>query len=340
MTPDPLQLQNYDLAKGLEFVAFWIAVILITVLVFTWPAHYRLMNAYDEALAAPKKRRKQIILDHMRYIIFAVLGYKGEDRERQRLSQINANWVFDNFGSIFIRFSIFYFIYIWALILTTRPLLIDTATGEVHIMAFTSKAIFGFLMIFVYIFSTATFDILSIYVTLRHIERIKRSPGTFVAALLVSRNLAFASLFFCMSQVVSNVIWPLKTNTEVPFTSRVFSPAITLWPYAFVFDTNSASPEYMQPFFPGQLLITTTVFLPTVIVMLLSLVFLISIYVLGGVKRQLIAHNLVPLRIQVTLGPGEKSMAQFGWLNAITIGIVTSLLGSMIYEWLKFMVRV
>jgi hypothetical protein len=339
MTPDPLQLQNYDLAKGLEFVTLWIAIIFCAVLIFTWRAQYRLMNAYD-VLTAPKKRRKQMILDYIREIIFAVLGYKGEERERQRLSQINANWVFDNFGSIFIRFSIFYFIYIWALILTTRPLLIDTVTGMVQIMDFTSKPIFGFLMIFLYIVSTATFDILSIYVTLRHIERIKKSSQATTAALLLLRNLAFASLFFCLSQVVSNVIWPLKTNTEVSFAGRVFSPAIALWPYAFVFDTNSASPDYMYPFFPGQLLITATVFLPTVIAVLLSVVSLVSIYVVGGIKRQLIACNLVPLTVQVTLGPVKEPVAQFRCLNAVTIGIATSVVGSVIYEWLKFILRV
>ena len=52
----------------------------------------------------------------------------------------------------------FYFVYIWALILTTRALLIDPSTSEVQVLPYTSKQIFGFFMIIIYILSNSLFE--------------------------------------------------------------------------------------------------------------------------------------------------------------------------------------
>jgi hypothetical protein len=336
MTADPSHVQNYDLAKGLEFVALWLLIIFVGVLFFSIRAQYRLMNLYDASLGSAKKKRIQIILDQIKLIILSVLGYKGERRERVSLANIHAGWVFENFGSIFFRFSIFYFVYIWGLILTTRPLLINANTGQVQIMNYTSKPIFGFLMIFIYIFSNAIFDILSIYFTIKHLDRIKNDPGISIAVLLLLKNISYSFVFFCLSQLISNLIWPLKTNFEVSLLERLISPAIVFWPYAFVLDTNSSSPEYFRLLFPGQLLITGTVFLPTLVVALLSIVLMIAISLIGALKKQLVSSDLVG--ILVTPGPGKKPAVQFRCINALTVSFISSLFASFVYEWIKILI--
>ena len=338
MKPDPFSLPRYDVAQGMEFVALWLMIIFVAVLLFSIRSQYRLMNLYDASAHSTNKKRIQIILDHVKLVILSILGYKGEKRERQTLANIHAGWVFENFGSIFFRFSIFYFVYIWGLILTTRPLLIDQSTGDLQIMIYTSKSIFGFLMIFVYIFSNATFDILSIYFTLKHLDRIKRSPETGFAALLLLKNLSYSFIFFCFSQLISNLIWPLKTNFAISWLGRLISPAIVFWPYAFVLDSSSSSPDYFRLLFPGQLLITGTVFLPTLIVVLLSVVLMLTIPFLGILKRQIIASDLTLFGVVVTPGPNNKPVIQFRCINALTVGLTSSLFASFIYEWIKVLI--
>jgi len=132
------------------------------------------------------------------------------------------------------------------------------------------------------------------------------------------------------------LIWPLKTNIDVGLLDRVLSPAITLWPYAFVTDASSSSPQYLHPIFPGQLLITGTVFVPVVIV-LLAAVLGSSIYLANLLKFYLIRHDLADFGVSVSLGAG-KPVLQFRCLNAATVGVTTSLIASVIYDLVKTVV--
>src|SRR5215204_3995994 len=50
------------------------------------------------------------------------------------------------------------FVYIWALILTIRALLINPSTAEVQVLPYTSKQIFGFFMNSIYILSNSLFE--------------------------------------------------------------------------------------------------------------------------------------------------------------------------------------
>jgi hypothetical protein len=47
MSANLLQVQHYDLIKGMEFVVGWVMVVFVLVLVFGLRSQYRLMNAYD-----------------------------------------------------------------------------------------------------------------------------------------------------------------------------------------------------------------------------------------------------------------------------------------------------
>src|SRR5437868_3861469 len=110
MLPPYAGLPPYDLAKGMEFVALWIMVVFTIVLLFSFRAQYRLLNTYDvlHSFNPSKEKRAQVMIAHVKRLIFSVLGYQGEERERQSLDQLDANWVFENFGKIFTRFAVFY----------------------------------------------------------------------------------------------------------------------------------------------------------------------------------------------------------------------------------------
>lgn len=332
-----LELQHYDFGKAMEFVAVWIMLVFMIVLVLGFRAQYRLMNKYD-ALSqqeAGKRAGTEMVLSYIKQIVFAVLGYQGEQREKEPLYQLNEGWIFANFGKIFFRFAVFYFVYIWALIVTTRALLIDPATGAVHVLAYTPKQLFGFVMICSYIASNSIFDICSIYFTIRHLRKIQEQPRLSTATFYLLKNLGYCFVFFLLSQIFSNVIWPLKTNLPIPWADRFFSPAIALWPYAFIINARTSPPEYLHLIFPGQLLITGTVFLPTLIAVLLFVVSAAMTRVLQPLKKLIIAEDLQLLGIMITPAPGAGAVYHFRCLNVFTIGVFAGVIGTAIWEGLK-----
>ena len=334
-----LQIQNYDLVRGMEFVALWVMIVFCLALFWSFRAQYRLMNTDDavNSFRPSRERRAQVILKHAKRLLFSILGYQGEERERQSLDDLNEEWLLSNFGRILVRFCLFYFVYIWALILTTRALLIDPASGQVEILTYTSKQIFGFAMIGIYILTNSICDILSIYFTIKHLDQIRHNPRLSVAVVLLLKNLAYSFGFFLLSQLVSNLIWPLKTNIDVSISERLFSPAIALWPYAFVLDASSSSPQYLHPIFPGQLLITGTVFLPTLIIVLILVFSALSIEIVKPIKAYLIAHNMSRYRFDPTPGPSQHPAVDFRCLNGFTVGIASSLVAALIFEWVKLL---
>lgn len=339
MSANAWEIQNYDLLRGMEFVGLWVMIVFCLALFLSFRAQYRLMNTYDvvNSFRPSKAKRIQVLLSHVKRLLFSILGYQGEDRERQSLDELNESWVLSNFGRIVLRFCIFYFVYIWALILTTRALLIDPSSGQVQILLYTSKQIFGFAMIGVYILTNSICDVFSIYFTVRHIDQIRQNPRLGVATALLLKNLTYSFGFFLLSQLVSNLIWPLKTNINIPLPDRLISPAIALWPYAFVLDASSSSPHYLNPIFPGQLLITGTVFLPTLIIVLLFIFSVLSIEIVRPLKEFMIARNMRVYRTVVTPSPGRPPILEFRCVNGFTVGIASSLVAAFIVEWVKLM---
>ena len=342
MSANLLELQNYPIARGMEFVALWIMAVFAFFLLLSLRSQYRLLNTYDtlNSYNASKEKRAQVLVAHAKRMIFWVLGYQGEERERQSLDELEAEWVFSNFGKILTRFAIFYFVYIWALILTTRALRIDPLTGNVQVLSYTSKQIFGFLMICVYIVSNSLFDIFSIYFTVRHLEKIRAHPRISTAAYYLGKNLIYCFGFFLLSQLVSNLIWPLKTNLDIPMVDRLVSPAIALWPYAFMLDASASPPQYLPLIFPGQLLITGTVFLPTLVTVLIIGVMVLSNQILQLPKRYIGSQDVEDLKLVgmiVTMTPDRRPVIQYRCLNALTVGVVSGLIVAGIWECLKIM---
>ena len=341
MPTNLLEIQRYDVATGLKFVAGWVLVVFVVVLALGVRSQYRLMNSYDILTSrnSSREQKARAIVTYVKRLIFSLLGYQGEERERQTLDQLHANWILTNFGKIFFRFAIFYFVYIWALILTTRALLIDPVNGQVQLLTYTSKQIFGFFMIAIYIASNSVFDILSIYFTVKNLEKIGEKPNFLFAAFYLAKNLAYCFVFFVLSQLISNMIWPLKTNLAIPITDRFFSKSIALWPYAFVVDASASPPQYLNPIFPGQLLITGTVFLPTLIIILLLVVLTITIKVVQLPKKILITQDLFQqFGIEIRIGNEGQSVVYFRCINAITIALVTGVLSAFIYDWMKSLI--
>jgi len=191
MPTDSLELPPYDLVRGMEFVALWVMVIFAAVIVFSFNAQVRLMNTYDAVNSTPssKPMRIQVIINYIKRVIFWVMGYRGEDREKQPISELDANWILTNFRKIFFRFCIFYFVYIWGLVLTTKAVRID-ASGIVHVIFYTPKQIFGFAMIGIYILSNSLCDILSIYFATKALGKVQKDPRLKTELICVLKALA------------------------------------------------------------------------------------------------------------------------------------------------------
>src|SRR5215204_4936488 len=100
MPTKSLELQHYDLTLGMQFVALW----LIGIFGITFSRPSATFDAIN-SLNPTSYNRINAILNHIKRVIFSVMGYQGEERERQALSQLDAGWIVCNFSKIFLRFS-------------------------------------------------------------------------------------------------------------------------------------------------------------------------------------------------------------------------------------------
>lgn len=334
MINSPLELANYDIGKGFWFILTIMTLITLIFYMLSIKYSYRFFSKSDNHQDGfdSEAEEKEILggaTEIVKAIIVVVLGYRGESRERQALSEINYTWIWDNKGAIITRLFIFYFIYIWSLVLTTRAVQI-APDGSILIMQYTKNAIFGFSMILFYIISNSIFDMISLHFTLYHLEKIKENGVSAKSLWYASRDVLLSIIFFLCSQVVSNIIWPLKTGVTINIADRPLSLAISLWPYVFVFDASDASSNYIPLLFPGQLLITGTVFFPTIMSALIITVTFFAAAALKYIKSRLSEDERKAIGIIVSVSPAKRPIYSFRCINSITVGVVTSILASIV----------
>jgi hypothetical protein len=103
-------------------------------------------------------------------------------------------------------------------------------------------------------------------------------------------------------------------------------------------DARSTPPEYLNLFFPGQLLITGTVFLPSLIVVLLVIVLSASIKLARIPKDFMIARGWSLPRVEIRLEPGGMSAFYFRCVNVIMSVIIPGVIAAAIWDSLKWLI--
>ncbi len=281
---------TYEIASGVVLIITIFSVLVLAVLMLLTTHLYRCLQAQDAELVEGKKTDiRSDVLDVIKRTILWVIGYRGEEREKVAVKDVDLDWLSRYRASIFIRFLPVYAVYILALVVLTRP--IYQAGAGFEIFRYSENLHELFALLGIYVISNIVFDYLSLRYSLANVMDAQIT-GRYVFYFL--KDSAIATVLFLMSQAVSCVLWVLKRQSgDFPsFDDGLLNQfiEITLWPYAFV--SGQGSSVIVSDPFPGQLLITGTVYFPTIMLGVMFLVFSLFLAVARVIKRFLISRQL------------------------------------------------
>ena len=281
---------SYDIANGLIAIAAAFSIVVLVFLVLLSVNLYRCLQAQDSELVdGAKTDIRGDVLDVIKRAILWVVGYRGEEREKVPVAEVDLAWVSRYRTSIFFRLLPVYSVYILALVVLTRPIY-DAGNGF-EIFKYSENLHELFALLVIYVCSNIIFDYFSLRYSLANVMDAKRT-GRYIFYFL--KDAGIATALFLMSQAVSCVLWVLKReNSSFPaFDDGLFNQfvEIALWPYAFV--SGEGSSTIVSDPFPGQILITGTVYVPTIALGIMFLVFTVFLGFTRAVKRFLISRQL------------------------------------------------
>ncbi len=313
------QYSSYNIVRGLELVILFYLVLSIALLGLLSLQLYRSLQEQDSSLAkgAATNIRSHVLLIAKRAILW-VFGYKGESRENTSFSKVDIKWVDRYTSSIIFRLIPVYGLYILSMVILTRPIFLDG--NAYRVFSYSQSLPDLFIMFAIYVSSNIFFDYLSLRFTF---SCLMRTLATKRYIFYFIKSAAFALLLFLLSQVVSCILWIYKRQDPgfPKFESGIFRNffEIMLWPYAFV--TGPASTEITSELFPGQLLITGVVFIPTILVVSLFIIFSSFLKSAEYVKKLLLSHKLdrfcrVLIKVKLLdIFGSPKKLEKFGYCN-------------------------
>lgn len=327
---------QYDLWMGTQLVLLiYLCVFLFIAIVISLGLFQSLRKQDAELTSAKTIDLRLEALRVLKRALLWVFGYKGEERERTPIADVDAKWIKKYRGSIFARLVPVYAVYILLLVIWTRPVFHD---GQNFVPFQYNPNLPELLSLFVvYVASNVFFDYLSLRFTFEHVLKARASKRYFT---FFGRDMLFAAGLFLISQVISCVLWYLKREGVEGFElgSGLFSSfaEITMWPYAFT--TGQGSTEIVSTLFPGQLLITGTIFFPTVMLGMAFVMFTLFLKIADLIKRFLVSKSLdricrvfVKIRIRAMFAPTPDG-ANFSHCNLAFVILFDALLfGSLVH---------
>ncbi|MCG6207326.1 hypothetical protein LPW26_21990 [Rhodopseudomonas sp. HC1] len=333
---------SYAVIAGIEQILLLYTIAVAGLLGILSFQLYRILQAQDLHLSRGMSSnfpRQALIV--VKGAIFWIFGYKGEDREKTSFNELNLEWVERNWPSIVVRLIPIYGLYILALVVWTRPVYLDD--GSVHIFRYSTNLNQLFFLFVLYVSSNVVFDLLSLRFTLSCLLQALETKR-YIALLL--KNIFVAILLFFGAQTASCMLWIYKRqDPNFPKLEGNFLQQfaeITTWPYAFV--TGPGSTEINSLLFPGQLLITGTVFIPTTLLILALIVFSSFLKATEFTKKFLLSRKwdslcriLVRVRLVGLLEPPEK-VRSFGYCNLAFVAFLDLLIVSIVSAVVSHMV--
>jgi hypothetical protein len=313
------QYSSYDVLRGIGQVIVFYVVLSTALLGILSLQLYKSLESQDSSLARGAKQdiRAQTLLIVKRAILW-VFGYKGEEREKTAFREVDLEWVNRNRSAIVLRLIPVYGLYILALVVLTRPVFFD---GKQYNIFNYSKNLHDLAIMFlIYVTSNVLFDYLSLKYTFSY---VMRSLETKKYASNFLKNASVAVLLFILSQIVSCLLWIYKRqDPSFPKFDQGIAFSfleIALWPYAFV-TGPAGSAQIVSAVFPGQLFITGTVFIPTIMLVSLFVLFSCFLKLTESIKKLLLSHRLdkfcrVFLLVTLVGILDPKKVRTFGYCN-------------------------
>jgi hypothetical protein len=319
-------LSNYDWVTGLEKVLLVFALFTIALVGVLSLQLFKQLQVQDTALSkgVTPRTHDQVLLI-IRRVVLWVIGYKGEERERTRFTDVDVAWMDRYWVSIVLRFVPVYAIYILALLVWTRPIFF--AEGVYHTFSYSADLKKLFILFVIYVGSNIFFDYNSLRITF---SNFLAAQATGRYAYFFVRNLLTVFALFVPSQIVSCTLWIYKR--EDPAFPALQGDLlhqfmeITTWPYAFATGPNAT--QVVSDPFPGQLLITGIVFFPTILLVSLFVVYSAFLRLTKTIKKVLLSHKLDKLcrtflRVRlIGIFEPDKKKKGFGYCNLAFLGIL------------------
>ena len=154
-------IATYDTWSGLEFILLVFSTVTTFILVVLSVQLYRCLKEQDRAITQNQglDQREQL-LEIVKRAIPWIIGYKGEEREKASVQEIDLNWINRYSGSIILRFVPIYALYIFSLLMLTRPVFIEE--NQYATFLYWQDPVWLYTMLVVYVASNVIFDYLSL----------------------------------------------------------------------------------------------------------------------------------------------------------------------------------
>jgi hypothetical protein len=320
------QFSSYDVVRGLERVILLYLMLAIAILGILSLQLYKSLQAQDSSLTLGTTAdiRSQALLIVKRTILW-VFGYKGEERERTLFSEVDLKWINRNRSAIIFRLVPVYGLYILALVVLTRPVFFDGTAYHIFNYSQNIHELSG--MFVIYVLSNLLFDYYSLKFTFSYVMEALQTKRY---VLPFFKNAMIAVFLFFLSQIVSCILWVYKRqDPSFPkFDQSILQTFLEIasWPYAFV--TGPGSSQIISDVFPGQLFITGTVFIPTIMLVSLFIIFSSFLKLTEIIKRLLLSHQLdrlcrlfLRVRLIGVFEPPTK-IESFGYCNLAFLALL------------------
>lgn len=192
-----------------------------------------------------------------------------------KANKIKSTYIMRNKFSSTWRMLSYYMLYSIILMFITKPVDIQL-TNDMAVIGFELNKDIKIQLIFIIIlvFSNVITDLLSLSFTFVHLKKFSiflRKNNYFISFYYILKDLAIASVLFIVSQVVSNYLYPYSLS-HPPDNFNPFSIQAALMPYGIVKENIEGIYHLYQFVFPGQLLLTGTIFLPTVMCIMILII--------------------------------------------------------------------
>lgn len=322
---------SYDLLTGFTFITTLVILLGISIILGMSITLYRCLESQDIAIS---QKNDQIVVEKiarsLKSLLLAVLGYRGENREKTPISEIDEKWIFKYKYSTILRFIPIYSIYIVTLVILGKP--VEIVEGSVRVINYIYDVQSLYLILVGYVLSNVFFDFISLSFTFKHVTNAVKT-GKY--SLYFLKDIAIASVLFLFSQIISCWFWleKVRDSQSPSFDGNIVETffEISLWPYAFV--TNMETHSIIGPLIPGQLLITGTVYFPTVVIALILISFSSFIWIskriklaLSNAKLEYICTKYLRIRPETVFIPSEK-IADYGSCNLVLMLFFSSFHG-------------
>lgn len=320
-------LQHYDIWQGLEFVAVLVTIFTFIILIFLSFSLYKCLEKQDqEILKGANPDLRDYLLGIAKKPMLWVVGYNGDEREKIPANKVDESWIDEYKLAIILRLAPIYTMYIGSLLILTRP--VHLGNGMYIPFDYSKNVYELYGMLIVYVMTNVLCDLVSIRFTIAHLTKAQHTKRYL---FYFAKDGLVASAVFAISQLISCLLWVYKRENpnEPKFEDGIISAMvdITFWPYSF-FSPGTVPPQMTSELFPGQLIITGTVFFPTIVLIILFIVFSLFLNVAYTVKKILVYANLdricrkfLRLNISTMFQPIER-MRSFGYCNVAMISIL------------------